>query len=351
MWRALILFTIAAGAAGGAASCLYSPNPSDKLICAQGGVCPSGYSCSLDGHCIKNGSNTGNGGSGGGGGGGGGGSGGGGNGGGGNGGGNGGNGGGGQSLTSVLPDVEDISSNRATLQTGALPASHGSLTAVIQSTGSSANGYFFDLPVNDNSGANIGSVNVAIQGLSDYWTLPLGGTSVPAQVYFGYATQTTARQFPTLIQIVDSSGNVSPPATIQMTVGPPAVDVKLTWDANVDLDLHVIDPKNFDVYYSQFASPEGGSFVSADSQCGRALTEPEEIIWPPGGFPTGTYTVKVNDYESDCVTTGVGTATNYTVVITKNNGPAQTLTGSFPASNTGTFSNSGGTTVGTFTLP
>jgi hypothetical protein len=88
------------------------------------------------------------------------------------------------------------------------------------------------------------------------------------------------------------------------------VKVTLSWNNLADVDLHVIDPYNEEIYYFHKSSASGG-ILDMDNRYGYG---PENIFWPAGGAPTGTYKVYVNFYNTG--TSGASNrSSNYTVSI------------------------------------
>lgn len=87
------------------------------------------------------------------------------------------------------------------------------------------------------------------------------------------------------------------------------VQVTLTWDNTADLDLHVFDPSGEEIYWSNDVSASGGT-LDVDDIDGFG---PENIYWPTGGSPTGSYEVYVHHY----VWSGddYPTSANYTVLV------------------------------------
>ena len=107
------------------------------------------------------------------------------------------------------------------------------------------------------------------------------------------------------------------------SVGNGDVQVTLTWQKSIDLDLHVVDPGGNEIYYAVSTSPTGGQ-LDRDNQCSDMLVgRPENIFWPEGGAPSGKYTILVNYYGS-CADSG---SVSYTVRVTIK-GQVQTYTGS-----------------------
>lgn len=88
-----------------------------------------------------------------------------------------------------------------------------------------------------------------------------------------------------------------------LVVGSGDVRVTLTWSSDDDLDLHVIDPSGERIWYQDRSSASGGELDRDDNVgvCGFDA-EPggvENVFWPTGGAPTGTYTVEIYSYN-DC---------------------------------------------------
>lgn len=88
------------------------------------------------------------------------------------------------------------------------------------------------------------------------------------------------------------------------------VQVTLRWDNAADLDLHVIDPDGAEVYFSNPVVASGGQLdVDANGTCSGDPAV-ENVYWPTGGAPDGTYSVSVV-YFGSC---GVSSSSNYEVL-------------------------------------
>jgi Domain of unknown function (DUF6777) len=105
------------------------------------------------------------------------------------------------------------------------------------------------------------------------------------------------------------SGSTSPTPSPSLSVPPDVVlgtgDVQVTllWNAGDDLDLHVVDPTGFELYFSTAkapsSSPSGGQLdVDNTGDCSTTGTKVENIFWPEGGAPTGEYEAWVRNYNS-----------------------------------------------------
>lgn len=105
-------------------------------------------------------------------------------------------------------------------------------------------------------------------------------------------------------------------------VGTGDVQITLTWHSYADIDLYVQDPDGDVVSYQTDSVPSGGQ-LDRDNQCSNfEMGRAENIFWPVGGAPSGTYKVWVN-YYADCSDVGPVAWTVRTVV----KGQAKTYSG------------------------
>lgn len=88
--------------------------------------------------------------------------------------------------------------------------------------------------------------------------------------------------------------------TVPTDLGTGDVQVTLLWSSPSDLDLSVTDPQGFSVNYGTRTSPSGGTLDrDANRSCSENVPEPvENIYWPSGAAPRGSYTVRVNMYAA-----------------------------------------------------
>jgi hypothetical protein len=122
-------------------------------------------------------------------------------------------------------------------------------------------------------------------------------------------------------------------------VGTGDVQVTLTWQADVDVDLYVTDPTGSTVYYGNRSVASGGQLdrdnMCSDFEWGR----PENVYWPSGRAPSGRYEVKVRYY---------GSCGNDDPVV---NWTVRTIVAGRASSFTGTLAPRAEQVVTTFTLP
>jgi len=78
------------------------------------------------------------------------------------------------------------------------------------------------------------------------------------------------------------------------------VGVSLLWSDTNDLDLHVIDPSGEEITWFNRSSASGGMLdVDANPGCFTPTTMPlENVFWPVGGAPHGTYVVRSTSTRS-----------------------------------------------------
>lgn len=77
------------------------------------------------------------------------------------------------------------------------------------------------------------------------------------------------------------------------------VQITLIWSNFNDLDLHCIEPSGEQIYYAQRRSKTGGELDVDANAGGRPTNQPvENIYWPKGKAPLGTYKVYVNHYSN-----------------------------------------------------
>lgn len=95
----------------------------------------------------------------------------------------------------------------------------------------------------------------------------------------------------------DQVTNVRAPETLSTG----DIQAILRWDGANDLDLHVVEPSGERLYFAHLRTAAGGILeVDANAGCGSQMNHPvENIYWPRGSSPDGSYQVIVN-YYLDC---------------------------------------------------
>lgn len=258
-------------------------------------------------------------------------------------------------ITQYITGIQSSDGTKtATLQPGSPPPGTGSGPSVtVDASGATIPGGTKIMPITCSS--NCTRVIVSAQGTDGYYDLsglPAGTT----QAIVTSIAQTAPQTF-TLGVSGGIGAAVGPTTDVPITVtkvGTGDVQVNVSWDVDTDVDLHVVEPSGEEVYYGNTTSATGGT-LDLDSNAGCTLDHKraENITWPTGKAPTGTYHVIVDSF-SLCAFTQV----NYVVTVNLKGKAPQTFLGSFTSSDSGStcWPSSGttllcGTLVTTFSLP
>lgn len=194
-------------------------------------------------------------------------------------------------------------------------------------------------------GRTVGLVGEAAGGIDGHYEIRLPSTQTSGSVLLSFPQDIALDQFDLQVAVAEASGAVGPYVSLSTTVqevGTGDVQVTLSWDADSDVDLHVVGPGGEEIYYGRRTGSNGAELdLDSNAGCDIDGVRNENITWPIGRAPRGPYIVRV-DYWSSC---GVE-RTNYTVRV-NNGGDVQIVTGSFtgPGDRGGSGS---GRTVATF---
>jgi len=214
----------------------------------------------------------------------------------------------------------------ATLREGERPGAQGSgTTLTIANTAAAILGGSSQVGLQSSTGFS--RVIVAVEGETGYYELTLPAAVTSTQVVITLPQELPRSTFNVLYGIADAAGAVaayeSAPVTVQ-TVGTGDVQVSISWDAESDVDLHVVEPANGeDIYYGNPASASGGQ-LDLDSNAGCQIdgVKNENVTFPTGQAPRGEYIVRV-DYWSNCDVP----QTKYVVTVRVAGRAPQTFTG------------------------
>ena len=155
-------------------------------------------------------------------------------------------------------------------------------------------------------------------------TLPAADTTV--EVVLTIAQSLPGTQFIFHYAVVNEGGvqgTVVVQAVEAKQVGTGEVQVSVSWDAASDVDLHVVDPDDHEIFYDDPTSPSGGELdLDSNAECEIDNVNNENITWTTA--PAGAYTVRL-DYWDSC---GVD-KTNYVVTVRVVGQPAKVFNGEF----------------------
>ncbi len=208
-----------------------------------------------------------------------------------------------------------------------------------------------ELNVYDTPSAIVGLI-VGIEGHVGYYQIPVDDVSETLQdiqiLLRSFAPyETPPGVLPIRVAARDERGRVSPYGSKVFTVkavGSGDIQISVSWDTDADVDLHVIDPQGCETNFTNKTGCASGAELDLDSNIGCPANgvKNENIFWPEGQSPAGTYTVLVNYYNGCNASVGP----SY-VVTTQVCGETQIYEGSFNA-NADTLSASGATFVTEF---
>lgn len=155
---------------------------------------------------------------------------------------------------------------------------------------------------------------IGLRGDKGYWIVLAGTPNVAAPNYptigatAEFSTGIVPGQYTLSMSAVDANGNFGLPRTQVLVAEPSPTNpplagelvVTLTWDNDANLDLHVVQPDGFEVYWNDQSSEtetDGGSYgyVDFDSNANCVIDglDREDAIWKYAP-PPGQYTVRVD---------------------------------------------------------
>ncbi len=122
------------------------------------------------------------------------------------------------------------------------------------------------------------------------------------------APPTTPAPTTTLAPTTLAPTTVAPTTTVVLGTGD--VQATLNWSTDADLDLHVIGPDEFEISYMNPESDSGGTLdVDRVPAIGDAGPHVENVFWPTGAAPPGSYQVWVLHFD--------GSASDYSLTVKK----------------------------------
>lgn len=176
----------------------------------------------------------------------------------------------------------------------------------------------------------VGLISEATGGVDGYYELRFSSPQTDANVLLAFAQSIPAAELDLLFAVADTAGRVGPFerfSTRVASVGSGDVQVTLSWNTDSDVDLHVVDPAGEEIYWGHRRSASGGELdLDSNAACAIDGVRNENITWPVGRAPRGSYTVRV-DYWDSC---GAG-RTDYNVRV-NSGGNVQIFNGTFTGS-------------------
>lgn len=213
----------------------------------------------------------------------------------------------------------------ATYHDGAPPVAGTMAPPTALSAGAAVNGGSALLTLS--TGEPFRSAIVTISGTDGYYELTLPADTGAVQLVLGIASATSSATLPVRVAVEGDDGT-SQYAAHQLTlhqVGTGDVQVSVSWSGASDVDLRVTDPDGGLIYFDSPSDASGGK-LDLDSNAGCHIdgVNSENVVWPAGEAPHGTYQVTIA-YHDDCHVA----RTDYVVTIARAGQSPQVYTGSF----------------------
>lgn len=142
---------------------------------------------------------------------------------------------------------------------------------------------------------------IASEDHSGYWVVPVDEADGEQTVELTLPRLKAEAGIRPSVTVVDGTGRaiewVTHPIN-QLIVGSGGVQVSLTWDAPVDLDLHVTDPTGTLVDWGAMGMGDGKLDLDSNAECELDNINTENIFWADGKEVPGPYAVNVSYYAA-----------------------------------------------------
>ena len=91
---------------------------------------------------------------------------------------------------------------------------------------------------------------------------------------------------------------VEPTPEPEPELGTGDVQITLRWESSADLDLHVVEPDGTEIWFMEKGPTATGGQLDVDSNIGcEQEASVENVFWPPGDMPLGSYRVEVVGFQ------------------------------------------------------
>lgn len=135
------------------------------------------------------------------------------------------------------------------------------------------------------------------------YEIDLGSATTSTSIVVTVSQAPPSSEFSVVVAVVGIDGTVSAVDATNVSiveVGTGDVQVSVSWNEDVDVDLYVVDPNGETVYYGSTTSSSGGELdLDSNPACSIDGIRNENVTWPTGEAPSGTYEVRLNLY-ADC---------------------------------------------------
>jgi hypothetical protein len=264
---------------------------------------------------------------------------------------------GGDGVAGFISGIESDGDGTVTARSGAPPAEGDGPSAAVTSAATVINGGTLQVHIEVVPAARAGRSErigvagfdravIAVSGVEGYFevSLPDAVTSLDLLITLSQSIGASDFAFLYAIGTADSIGVYQEVAASVVSVGTGDLQVSVSWDADSDVDLHVVDPVGDEVYYGATLIASGGELdLDSNAACLIDGVNNENITW--AAAPEGTYTVRV-DYYLGCQVD----RTSYVVTLQRVDHGADTFSGTLTGEGDGGGAGSG-LDITTFTMP
>jgi hypothetical protein len=223
-----------------------------------------------------------------------------------------------------------VSGVAATFATTALPAASGGPAVTVTGPATVALGGTSQVRVTP--AAAIDAIAFAVDGASGHYLAELPSSTTARTVLLQLSQTIPNATFRCQYQ-ARSGGNWGAPSALEVArtnAGTGTLQVALSWDTDSDLDLHLVEPGGFEIFFDEPQSPAGGR-LDLDGNAGCDGSGNSENITYANAPPSGEYIVRVDHYEN-CT----GRASNYVVRVNQAGQAPVLRQGSFASTSSGT---------------
>lgn len=242
------------------------------------------------------------------------------------------------SISDFISGVTDASGTvHATLREGAAPQAGSGAAASVTGISVMINGGSGQQTVT--SASAFTRVVVSVEGLNDYYELTLPSGVSSEGVILSLSQRATSGNMYVLYAVggAGTLGAYARQSLRVIQVGSGDIQISASWTDSADVDLHVIDPSGEEIFFGHKTAASGGTLdLDANAACSPNESSPrvfysnENVVWPLGTAPNGTYKV-ILDYWSDCNVA----QTDWVVTIQRQGAQPQIFTGSFAGASSG----------------
>ncbi len=233
-----------------------------------------------------------------------------------------------------VTQVSDGTGNiQATLITGDPPEPNGGPVNTVAGFPAMVSGGSAQQTVN--AGASFTRIVVKVPGATNYYEMQVP-SAASSDLVIHAATTLPNMSLPVAYAVGDA-GTLGPYTLLNtrvIQVGTGDIQISVSWSDSSDVDLHVVDPSNEELYFSHRTAVSGGTLdLDSNPACAKntlsdgtqAYLSNENVVWPTGKAVSGTYTVRLT-YWSAC---GITAGTDYLVTVARAGAVPQIFRGTF----------------------